>query len=400
MKTIIFYISCVVFIGVLVSSCGNSIDLPPLEETFSKKDKNPFGTFVSHHQVEQMYYNNTIRDIRMDFDDTWREIDDTGAIYINISKNLFLSKADLASMLAFVYNGNSMFISSDRIDKALLDTLGCTVNRNYYDQFVSQMKHTSVKLNPGIFFDSTAYQYFYLPFYNHFSKLSSTESVILGSNKFGPNYIVVFYGKGRFYLHTEPRAFSNYFLLQKDNFKYFRHLFSFTPAAPEHVYWDDYYNKRNYPPNAEGNKSKLSVLLQYPAMAWAFWLLLLMLALYVLFGGKRRQRILSALQPNTNSTVAFTETIGRLYLQKKDNRNIADKLITYLFEHIRNQYYLNTSQLNEEFIATLSRKANVSKGGVDKLFGLIKRVQQSPEISDEELLQLNRKIENFYKNKI
>ncbi|MEO6723618.1 MAG: DUF4350 domain-containing protein [Ferruginibacter sp.] len=399
MKKIVLYIGCILLFGTFLPSCKKGVELPPLDETFSKKDKNPFGSFVLHQQLEQMYYHNTLRDIRTNFETTWREINDTAAIYINVSKNLFLTRPELAAMLAFVHSGNTLFISSDRIDKKLLDTLGCSVNKYMYDQFLPDMKYTSVLLAPSIFKDSTPYQYYYIPFYSHFTRFDKEQSVALGHNKFGSNFIVVFYGKGRFYLHAEPRALSNYFLLQKDNYKYFSQLFSLTTAEPEHVYWDDYYNKRNYPPNDGGNKSSFSVLLQYPAMAWAFWLLLLLLALYVLFGGKRRQRIVETIEPNNNTTVAFTETIGRLYLQKKDNRNIADKLITYFLENIRNQYYLNTSQVNEEFIATLSRKANTSKEGVEKLFQRIHSIQQSEVVSDNEVLTLNSQIENFYKNK-
>jgi len=112
------------------------------------------------------------------------------------------------------------------------------------------------------------------------------------------------------------------------------------------------------------------------------------------------QRVVEAAEPNNNTTVAFTETIGRLYLQKKDNRNIADKQITYLLEHIRNQYYLNTSQVNDEFIAALSRKTNASKEGMDKLFQMIHTIQQSEEISDDQLLELNSQVENFFKSKL
>ena len=134
-------------------------------------------------------------------------------------------------------------------------------------------------------------------------------------------------------------------------------------------------------------------------MAWAFWLLLVFGLLYILFGGKRRQRIVPTLTPNKNTTLAFTETIGRLYLQKKDNRNIADKLITYFMEHIRNQYYLNTSHTDEGFITTVARKANHSPEKTEKLFTTIRNIQQSPQVSDEELLLLNQQLEHFYKNK-
>ena len=188
--------------------------------------------------------------------------------------------------------------------------------------------------------------------------------------------------------------------MQKDNFKYSRNLFSFTPSIPEHVYWDDYYYKRNYPGNESGERTSLGVLLQYPAMAWAFWLLLMLFGLYVFFGGKRRQRIVETIAPNTNTTLTFTETIGRLYLQKKDNRNIADKLITYFLEHIRNQNYFKTSQVNDEFSTNLRRKSNNGKEGTEKLFESSGAVQQTMEVSDQQLLLLNQQIENFYKNKI
>jgi hypothetical protein len=399
-KSIILYASLFLSTVSIFSSCTGDSDLPSLAETYSRKDKNPFGSFVLHHSLGQVYVKNTVHDVRKNFEATWREINDTAAVYVTISKNLFLTKADLDAMLSFVYSGNTLFISSDRIDKRLLDSLGCTLNKAYYDQFLPEMKLTSVLLAPAIFNDTSTYQYFYFPFYNHFSKVANDQTVALGSNKFGSNFIVVFYGRGRFYLHAEPRALSNYFLLQKDNYKYVRQLFSFTSTEPEHVYWDDYYNKKNRPANEGKNRSGFSVLLDYPAMAWAFWLLLLLLGLYIFFGGKRRQRIVETREPNNNTTVAFTETIGRLYLQKKDNRNIADKLITYLFEHIRNQYFLNTNQLNDEFIATLSRKTNTTQEGVAKLFQMIHNIQQSAEISDAELLALNTAVEKFYKNKL
>lgn len=371
-----------------------------MEETYAQKDKRPFGAFVVHRQLEQLYYQNSIRTVKNNFENTWRDIDDTSSLYISIAKNLYLSKADLDGMLAYVNVGNSIFISSSNIDEKLLDTLCFDVSKYSRGQFFNELEYTSVKLEEEVFNDSTSYQYFYIPFFNHFSKVDTLHSKVLGHNRIGANYLVIFHGKGRFYLHAEPRALSNYFLLQKDNYKYFQHIFSLTPAIPEHVYWDDYYNKKNYPGNESDRKTGLSVLLQYPEMAWAFWLFLALMGLYIFFGGQRRQRIITTITPNTNTTLAFTETISRLYLQKKDNRNIADKLIMYLLEHIRNQYYLNTSQINEDFIGTLSRKSNNTKEGTEQLFKSISAVQQSMEVSDQQLLSLNLQIENFYKNKL
>lgn len=401
MKAKCLYSFWVVLTAILIGACNSgSNKIPPLNETFAQKDKNPFGAFVVHRQLEQLYYHNTIRVAKDNFENTWQNLSDTGSVYICICKNLFLSTADMESMLAYVYNGNSLFISSSNIDDKLLDTLGLEVGKYFKGQYFTEMEYTAVKLATGIFNDSNSYKYFYIPFYDHFTKMDTFRSKILGINDEGANYATIFHGKGRFYLHTEPRALSNYFLLQKNNYKYFQQIFSITHAIPEHVYWDDYYNKKNYPGIESDRKKGLAVLLQYPEMAWAFWLFIALMGLYILFGGKRRQRIVATISPNTNTTLAFTETISHLYLQQKDNRNIADKLITYLLEFIRNQYFLNTSHFNDEFITTLSRKSNNSKAGTEQLFKSIGVIHQSTEISDQQLLLLNAQVENFYKNQL
>ena len=214
-----------------------------------------------------------------------------------------------------------------------------------------------------------------------------------------PNFIVKFYGRGRFFIHCDPRAFSNYFLLQRNNYNYLQQALSFVPAEPEHVIWDDFYNKRYRAPSDKDNKTGLAVLLKFPAMAWALGLLIALLVLYLLFGSKRRQRVMEELPPNVNTSVAFAETVSRLYLQKKDNKGIADKIITYFLEHIRNQYFLNTSHVNDSFLHTLSRKSNVSFKDTEKLFAHIQHIQESYSISDQELLSLNQQIESFYKTK-
>jgi hypothetical protein len=142
------------------------------------------------------------------------------------------------------------------------------------------------------------------------------------------------------------------------------------------------------------------VILKYEPLAWAFWLSLLLILLYLLFGGKRRQRIIKAIAQPVNTSVAFTETVGRLYLQKKDNRNIADKMITYLLEHIRNHYFISTTSLTEDFTAMLSRKSNLPYEQVQRLIATISRVQRMDTVDDTTLLSLNQQIENFYKNKL
>ena len=374
--------------------------MPSLKETFSKTDRNPVGGYVFYNQVELLFNRNKINTKKNNFETVWQHISDTASLYIVISKNLFLSADGIKAMLDYVDSGNTLLISSEHIDADLLDSLNCKVSQNVtINESLSAIRNTSVKLDTGFYKVDNEYPYFYFPFKIYFLNVDTSITNVLGKNEDDkPNFIEVFYGKGKFYLQCEPRALSNYFLLQNKNYQYLQHMFAFTSDIPEHVYWDDFYNTKNHKPK-DNNKGGLQVLLQYPAMAWAFWLLVLLLALYILFGGKRRQRVVKTITTNTNTTVAFTETIGQLYLQKNDNHNIADKMILYFYESIRNQFYLNTNQVNDDFITTLSRKSSVPKEEVEALFQSIALINNSFEISDEQLLILNQQIENFYKLK-
>lgn len=400
-KIICFYSFLFLVLTILCTACMKENTLPSLKETFAKKEKDPFGTYVFYDQAALLFNRNKINTKKENFETVWQHISDTASLYIIVSKNLFLTQEGKNAMLDYVDSGNSLLISTEYMDTDLMKSLNCDINYNHQlNETLLSMRNTSVKMDSVIYESDDVYPYFYFPFINYFSKIDTGTTNILGRNELGkPNLIEVFYGKGKFYLQCEPRTLSNYFLLQKKNYKYLQNLFAFINDVPEHVYWDDYYNKRNHRSN-DNNKSGIQILLQYPAMAWALWILLLLLALYILFGSKRRQRIVKTIAPVTNTTVAFTETIGHLYLQKKDNHNIADKMILYFFEYIRRKYYLNTNLVNDDFITTLSRKGNVSKEVTEALFQSIKLINNSFEISDEQLLILNQQIENFYKNKI
>lgn len=394
------YCSLSFLLLLLLAACKQEGRMPSLKETYSQKDKIPFGSFVFFNQLQLLFNQNAINTKKINFEKFWHENADTNSLYITITKNLFLSKADEKAMLNFVADGNTIFISSQHIDSTLLDSLGCKVALSSpLNETLESIKNTAVSVGKTYYSDSGTYSYFYFPFVNHFTTVDTVSTNVLGINDVGPNYIEIVYGRGRFYLHCEPRAFSNYFLLQNKNYQYLQNVFAFNNRVPDHLYWDDFYNKRNFPSNGKEGKSGLSLLLQYPSMAWAFWLVLILVGLYIFFGAKRRQRIVPAIVANLNTTIAFTETIGNLYLQKKDNRNIADKMILYFYEHLRKQYFLNTSQLNEDLIIMLSKKSNVGIDVTRSLFNLIEQVQQQGQISDEQLLILNNKIDNFYLNK-
>lgn len=367
--------------------------LPGLQETFSKDDTKPFGSHIAYRQIENMFSHNTIRIKKQPFDKTWQSISDTASLYVCISPNLFVTDDETKAMLDYVYAGNSLFIAANYFDTTLLNKIKCSEEHwplpPLWMNFFEPIRTTNTK------YSDSSFSYYYHPFKNSFHFRDSVFTKVLGVNDSNaPNYILYFYGKGKLFLHCDPKAFSNYFLLKNDNYRYMENAFGYTGADPEHLYWDDYYRKLGA---RRSSKSALDEILSRPPLAAAFWLSLLLLTLYILFGGKRRQRIIEKIKINENTTVTFTETIGRLYLQKKDNRNIAEKMCMYFTEYVRNNYFLNTNTIDDDFITTLSRKSGVERQKVESLYRAIEHIHNNTTVDDYQLLSLNEQIQNFYK---
>ena len=386
--TLLFFASC--------RPGSSRKSLPDLRETYSRKDKIPFGTNIAFRQLESLYPLNNIRSVRQPFAQTWKQVSDTSSLYICIANQLLLSQEDVDAMLEFVREGNDLFISAMAVDEVLQERIQCKIN-DTTSLFLSlaDLRTTSTRLRVE---PDTSMEYFYFPFRSYFSRIDSTTTRVLGYNDRGePNAIVYFHGKGKLFLHCDPRAFSNYFLLKKENYKYVQQSLAFTQTLPQRLYWDDYYYKAKS--RSPENFSTFSEIMKHPPLKYAFWIAMVLLGLFLLFGGKRLQRIIEERKPNVNTTVAFTETIGRLYLQKKDNRNIADKMITYFNEFIRNKYFLNTSVINEDFITNLGRKSGVPREQVASLYKNIAEAQASGFVDDYRLLALNQQIQHFHKTK-
>jgi len=374
--------------------------MPSLAESYSNADTKPFGGYIAYQQLQAMYSQNIIREKKQSFTKTWDDISylDTASLYVCLAPNLYVNDEEVTAMMDYVAAGNDLFIAAGNIDDQLLKKVGCKESYDIFSNIGSfeQMDNTSVSLPAA---QPSAFSYYYLPFGNSFSGINKTNTRILGFNDYkSPDFIVRFYGKGKLFLHCGVKAFSNYFLLKDNNYKYLQNALAYTRRQPAHLYWDDYYNKLRYRRDStSGGFSSFSEIAKYPPLLTAFWLAIIALLLYIIFAAKRRQRIIKTIKPNENSTVNFTETVGRLYLQKKDNKNIAEKMITYFNEYIRNNYFLNTGNINDDFITTLSRKSGVQRDKVDALYRTIQHTQQTTELDDYQLLSLNELIQNFYK---
>ncbi len=396
----IFYVALLVLLCGLNACINNYKKKPDLRESFSYKDSRPFGTSVGYSILKKMYPENNIEINKQSFADNYGWDSDTASLYINISKNYYFTERDAESLMRFIYKGNTAFICAAYFDTLLLKRLYCKQNKqtlSSYNSFTS-FKNTTVRYNDHLALYNQTYSYYYLPFKNYFSEINGSYARIIGYNEESKaNFFVFMWGKGRIYFHNEPRALSNYFLLTKNNYLYLQEMLQMMPSNPDKIYWDNYYSNKNYARGNNDASSTIGTLMKYPPLAKAFFIAAGLLLLYIFFNSKRRQRIVPLLKKPENSSIAFAEAIAGLYLNKKDNKIIAEKIITYFNEHVRTKLFIAGNVNDEGYAELLSRKSGVQPEVINELVVHVKRIQKVVKVTDEQLLKLNELTEKFFK---
>lgn len=207
-----------------------------------------------------------------------------------------------------------------------------------------------------------------------------------------PNCLRIPMGRGHITLHAAPLVTTNYFLLQGRNIDYLAGLWSLMPADVDRIYWDDYYLHSS-------QESSSSALWKYPATRYGLLLAILVGLTYLLFQLKRRQRIVPVIPPLRNDSVSFVETVGRLYYNKGNNANLAEKMAQQFLEWVRMNCYLSTNRLNDEFALQLTLKTGQPQAKVEALVQMINEVRLGGvNIDDAYLYQFYNTIQDFYKN--
>ena len=200
--------------------------------------------------------------------------------------------------------------------------------------------------------------------------------------------------------------FSNIQLIDEEHLAYADRVFSYLNEGP--IYWDDYsrasefvarhYNRNNPFNKTLSSESPLQYILSQPPLAWAWYLLLGLGFLYLIFRGKRKQRIIPVLEENKNTSLEFLSTIGRLYFLRNNHKELAIQKMKLYLAFIRERYHIQTKALDAAFIKRLAVKSEIQEEKIDQLLMLSKNIHNSNYVSEVTLIDFHNKIDHFYKN--
>lgn len=364
--------------------------------SYDLRDKIPYGLYVFDQESKSVLSPNKIKkegktlyeflDPLYDSDTLVKDYRLKGTI-LNICDNYIIDDESTKELFYFVSHGNTAFLSVQNLPEMFTDSLKIEIK----SQFDLSKKLDCWLANPAL--GKQKYNLSQGGGSHYFSKIDTLHTTVLGyqgddKNK-RVNFIKVNYRQGTFLIHLQPTAFTNYHLLKDNHAEYTEKLLSYIPKSD--IYW--MIKDQN---GLIESGSMYRYILSQPALKAAWYTFLIGILVFMVFNAKRRQRIIPIIKPLSNTTVDFTKTIGNLYYQEGDHQNLIDKKIIYFLERVRNEYLIETTTLDENFIKKLHAKTGKELKDIEHLVYLINYQRKSYNQSIEsDLIEINNAIEKI-----
>jgi hypothetical protein len=377
----------------LLCSCSGRRQTLNRRLSLWRKDEIPYGTKIAFDALPHLFPGADVSVNKTSLLPVSGE--DNRKAYIVICSRLVAGEEDITWMMNFVSGGNQILISANHISESLLHNLSLRASVAN-DQFAAEPDSLKVGVYDPANAGYRAYSYPGDSYDNWVTALDSQYTSILGRDDHGrPNFVRIRYkGGGAIYLHFAPLAFSNFFLLHKENMAYYEQVMSYIPSSVKEVVWDDYFR---YDHSARGFPF-LNFIFNSRPLTWGFWLLLLLFLIIFLFDSKRRQRMVPLMGAPRNTSLDFVRTIGQLYFQRRDNHNLAMKMAVHFQDQIRTRYHLSAPLEEEGFIDRLAHRTGYSKPALAWLVDYVRQLPSQGYVPDEQLLEFHRELEAFYKH--
>jgi hypothetical protein len=355
-------------------------------QTFSNKDKIPFGTYVLYELLPDLFRHQPLLPVRQPVANQLADAGPAGN-YIFINRTFTIDSLDLSALLQYAARGNRVFISAEYFPDMLRDTLHFNTHLSSllpWRMTGLALSHPSLQRQKPYLFEAGHVLTYFVPAPGH-------RWEVLGGNAAGkPNFMKVPVGAGAIYLHAAPLAFSNYYVISSRQSRYAAQVLSHLPVAP--VLWDEYQKQ-----GREEADSLFRVLLAHEALRWAYYIALAGALLFVFFEAKRTQRIIPVLESPRNTTLEFVQVVGNLYFNHQDHKRIAEKKILYFLEYLRLHFFVAAPEWELPFRELVAAKTGLAPAVIEPLFQLIGDIRARPSISEQQLIALNRQLEDFYR---
>lgn len=373
----------------LIHSSPPAVDWSP---SYEQNDSRPLGSKVFYDLVKKE--SGDWRGIHTPPFEAIGEVPEV-ATYVIINQYFSTDPDECELLLAWVRSGGHLFVSSSSISSVLLDSLGLSEDI-FPENFEAERVFDLSLEDPMTLSQSITYDQFH--FGEYFKWGDSVQVQTLGKIQANssldtvgaqPNFIQVREGKGLVTLHAFPEAFSNYFLLDNTNKSYTEQVLG-TWDLNYPVLLDHYIKEGKV-----AYSSPLYLVLGNPYLKAAYFTCWILLVLWVVFEGKRKQKAIRVITSPQNQSLEFAKTISSIYLNSKDMTELGQLQLKLFWDYCRRTFHLQTGGSKEEIALSLANKSGVHLDETLALVMKLNALEAKAQLNAEDIQQLYQLIEDF-----
>jgi hypothetical protein len=366
--------------------------------TYSKNDKVPFGCYAIFNLLDPAFS----RDIQFNQQNIYslnQQTDDSNQALIIVNSDIEFSKLDVGNLFEYLNKGNTVLLSANNFSSALKDTFHLETQNNWFSNGIKldsllktnafEISYVQPKNNiqKWYTYPQVASESFFATFDTTLFKVTSTNK------KSNPVLLQANIGRGKLILSSVPDVFCNLFVVDHQNRFYTYTLLSM--LGDKRIIWDEYYKAFNIQ-----QKGIFQFIFNSDALYMAYTILILGLLFFMIFEIKRKQRPIPVITPLANSTLEFIDVVSHVYFNSKNHKHIAEETIQYFYFDVRKKFHVNTNEMNDEFYTVIHKLSGISEGDIKKLFSYCENIKHAPALTENDLIELNDRINNFKQKSI
>jgi len=313
------------------------------------------------------------------------------SLLIHFSKNLPITGKRISNLLEFIENGNDaiLFIEDGYLGHQEFPTIDSSLNYYYQDSIIvnweDDLNFSFKNVNLDLY-ELSKTNFYYIP--DSLSSYIKYSYKDLATNEQGKAiFRSIDFDSSTLFVHTIPKLYTN--IASEQDF-YLQNLNNtFKDISRTNVIFHTFNLDSD-----ETKESPLQFILSQRSLRTGYYLLLFTTLLYILFGSKRKQRIIPVVKPKVNTSKEYVSIASALFEAQNQNRKLAPHMENIFNNKMKKKYFLNSNA--KDYNIQLQRKSRVSQAIIDRILNKF-RLANSKQFTNEELINLYQEIDNFYK---
>lgn len=321
-----------------------------------------------------------------------------------VADRLNLIPAEMNAVLRMARNGSHVMLVAHGLGMFAEDTLGVDV-RGASESFdlqnfvkFNKERETMKWKSRTLGYQPRNYAVFHPLVTSHFRVEKKNKHGMVGKlidqhafNKNDYPLVVTFrHGKGFITFASVPLLFTNYAVVDED--ERHRKTIGFTLRCLSPLKQLPVVRTEAYCPAAEEEteQTPLRYIISQPPLRWALYTLMIGALLFLVFEGRRRQRVIPIEKAPENHSLEFINLVGSLYYHSKERRSLVVRKWTYFAEELRRTVHVDVTDDTEDDITlpTLARLTAIDEQEIRTLIQrlrLLAAADEETEISRKEM---------------